>query len=96
MMQSAGQDHVIFSKKLLLSIGNNATAKPFCLPLTDNNAFAAVVFGMTLFLFFTVEQSRIAGNLAKSRTALAQTNSIKNSNSMLEKSKSELEDEEQE
>lgn len=56
----------------------------------------AVVVGMTMFLFFTIEQSRIAGNLAKSRTAMAQVNSIKNANSMLEKSKQELEDEEQE
>jgi len=76
MISAAGKDHVIFSKKLLLSI--------------------AVVLGMTMFLFFTIEQSRIAGNLAKSRAAMAQANSIKDANSMLEKSKSELEDEETE
>ena len=55
-----------------------------------------VVLGLTAFLFFTIEQSRIAGNLAKSRGALAQTNSIKDANQLLLKSKNELENEETE
>jgi hypothetical protein len=49
-----------------------------------------------MFLFFTIEQSRIAGNLAKSRVALKQTNSIQEANLKLQTSKSELEDEEAE
>eukprot|EP00730_Choanoeca_flexa_P014129 TRINITY_DN6063_c0_g1_i3.p1 TRINITY_DN6063_c0_g1~~TRINITY_DN6063_c0_g1_i3.p1 ORF type:complete len:221 (+),score=57.30 TRINITY_DN6063_c0_g1_i3:211-873(+) len=76
MVSSAGADHVIFSKKLLLSI--------------------SVVLAMTAFLFFTIEQSRIAGNMRKSRVALKQTNSIQEANLKLESSKAELEDEEAE
>lgn len=56
----------------------------------------AVVMGLTAFLFFTIEQSRIAGNMAKSRSALAQNNAIKNANAMLEASKDELQEEEEE
>jgi hypothetical protein len=76
MISSAGKDHVIFSKKLLLGI--------------------AVVLLVTAFLFFTIEQSRIAGNLAKSRAALAQNLEIENHNARLEAAKQELEDEEDE
>eukprot|EP00045_Choanoeca_perplexa_P004090 m.35397 g.35397 ORF g.35397 m.35397 type:complete len:221 (-) comp12390_c0_seq1:77-739(-) len=76
MVSSAGADHVIFSKKLLVSL--------------------AVVMGLTAFLFFTIEQSRIAGNMAKSRAALKQTNNIKDANLKLQSSKAELEDEEAE
>lgn len=55
-----------------------------------------MILGLTAFLFFTIEQSRIAGNMAKSRNSLAQNNAIKNANSMLEASKQELQEEEEE
>lgn len=56
----------------------------------------AVVLLVTCFVFFTIEQSRISGNLAASRTALLQNNAIKSQNLMLESAKRELQDEEDE
>jgi hypothetical protein len=76
MVQPAGRDHVIFSKKLLMVIG--------------------IVLLVTLFIFFSVEQSLIAGNLAVSRAALAQNNAIRATNDKLEEAKQELQDEEDE
>ena len=98
MVSSAGADHVIFSKKLLVSLCRNPCSP---LHLVSNgpphvSAALAVILGLTAFLFFTIEQSRIAGNLAKSRLALKQTNNIKDANMKLQTSKSELEDEEAE
>merc|ERR1711935_407318 len=76
LVSSAGKDHVIFSKKLLLTIG--------------------LVLLVTVFVYFSVEQSLIAGNLAASRQALAQNNAIRTSNEELEEAKAELQDEEDE
>ena len=76
MVSAAGKDHVIFSKKLLLSI--------------------AVVLIVTAFLFFTVEQSRIAGNIAKSKKALEQNAAVKAANEKLEEAKTDLQAEEDE
>merc|ERR1719498_2214010 len=76
LVSSAGKDHVIFSKKLLLTIG--------------------LVLLVTVFVYFSVEQSLIAGNLAASRQALTQNNAIRTSNEELEEAKAELQDEEDE
>jgi hypothetical protein len=76
MVASAGKDHVVFSKKLIMLIG--------------------MVLLVTLFIFFSVEQSLIAGNLAVSRAAIAQNNAIRNTNEKLEDAKEELQEEEDE
>eukprot|EP00052_Salpingoeca_macrocollata_P011482 m.88546 g.88546 ORF g.88546 m.88546 type:complete len:221 (-) comp18075_c0_seq3:126-788(-) len=76
MIAAAGQDHVIFSKKLL--------------------GIVLAIFVVTGFVFFSIEQSRIAGNFAASRAALAQNNKIKHANSLLEQAKLELQGEEDE
>ena len=57
---------------------------------------SGLVLLVSLFIFFSVEQSLIAGNLAASRAALAQNNAIRSSNERLEQAKSELQDEEDE
>lgn len=46
------------------------------------------------FIFFSVEQSRIAGNLARSRAALNQNNNIKTANERLESAGKDLREEE--
>lgn len=58
--------------------------------------FIGVVLLATAFLFFTIEQSRIAGNISKSKKALEQNTAIKESNTKLEEAKSELQEEEDE
>ena len=57
---------------------------------------SGIVLLVTLFIFFSVEQSLIAGNLAVSRAALAQNNAIRATNDKLEEAKQELQDEEDE
>ena len=59
-------------------------------------ACAAVVLIVTAFLFFTVEQSRIAGNIAKSKKALEQNAAVKAANEKLEEAKTDLQAEEDE
>lgn len=76
LVASAGKDHVIFSKKLLLTI--------------------SLICLITIFVFFSVEQSLVAGNLAASRQALSQNNAIRTANEELESAKTELQDEEDE
>eukprot|EP00039_Didymoeca_costata_P017927 m.331393 g.331393 ORF g.331393 m.331393 type:complete len:218 (-) comp16717_c0_seq1:153-806(-) len=76
LVSTAGKDHVIFSKKLLMIIG--------------------LILLMSLFIFFSVEQSLIAGNLAISRVAMAQNNKIRENNERLEQAKVDLQDEEDE
>jgi len=76
LIASAGKDHVVFSKKLVLVI--------------------SLILLVTLFVFFSVEQSLISGNLAQSRQALAQNNAIRSANEQLEDAKGELQDEEDE
>jgi hypothetical protein len=51
---------------------------------------------VALFIFFSVEQSLIAGNLATSRASVTQNNAIRDSNERLEDAKGELQDEEDE
>lgn len=66
------------------------------LPRHSARHSAGLVLLVSLFIFFSVEQSLIAGNLAASRAALAQNNAIRSSNERLEQAKGELQDEEDE
>eukprot|EP00049_Salpingoeca_infusionum_P017645 m.353872 g.353872 ORF g.353872 m.353872 type:complete len:219 (-) comp16849_c0_seq1:255-911(-) len=74
LVSTAGKDHLVFSKKLLIAI--------------------ALIFVITGFLFFSIEQRRIAGNLTKSKAAMAQNAEIKVNNEKLLRAKAELQEEE--
>jgi hypothetical protein len=68
----------------------------FCLPVGRHGPTAGLILLVSIFIFFSVEQSLIASNLAVSRASLAQNNAIRDSNEKLDEAKEELQDEEDE